>query len=113
MKFTVFLPTGKVPGCQKRYTDPSSLRKHVKTFNHESITLAQKSTEKSDETMNCEVKIDAIASVRSPQSVYYGYNEHSESNDQVCWVTKHVENTDKMETIRLDQPLDLRVNHNR
>uniref|UniRef100_A0A182YNL5 Uncharacterized protein n=1 Tax=Anopheles stephensi TaxID=30069 RepID=A0A182YNL5_ANOST len=26
----------KVPGCNKRYTDPSSLRKHVKTFKHTS-----------------------------------------------------------------------------
>lgn len=23
-----------MPGCQKRYTDPSSLRKHLKTFKH-------------------------------------------------------------------------------
>lgn len=108
----ILILTGKVSGCQKRYTDPSSLRKHVKTFNHESIMQSQMSAEKSDETMDCEVKVDATASAHSPQSVYYGFNEQSGSNEPICWMAKHIEITDKMETIRLE-PLDLRVHHNR
>lgn len=27
----------KIPGCNKRYTDPSSLRKHVKTYKHNNL----------------------------------------------------------------------------
>lgn len=32
----------KVPGCPKRYTDPSSLRKHVKTYKHTITTSIDK-----------------------------------------------------------------------
>lgn len=84
----------------------------MKTFNHDTITsLSQESTVKSGET-----SVEAITSVHSPKRVYYdtiGFNDHSESNDRICWASRHVEITDKMETIRLDQPLDLRVHHNR
>ena len=34
----------KVPGCQKRYTDPSSLRKHVKTYKHNEMQMSNQST---------------------------------------------------------------------
>lgn len=108
----------KVIGCLKRYTDPSSLRKHVKTFNHETLDHSQKSFEKCDETMDCEPSSnhDMIKPVPAPDHVFFNsinYVEHLESNDELCWMTQHKEITDKIETVRLDQPLDLSLRHDR
>lgn len=106
----------KVPGCLKRYTDPSSLRKHVKTFNHDILSNPssnQKQFEKSDESMDCQLSAhhDTITTHHSPDKIYFSkinYSEHLES-----WVRCDDDIADKMETIRLDQPLDLSIRHNR
>lgn len=111
----------KVPGCMKRYTDPSSLRKHVKTFNHDivnNLNESQKNFVKTDDSMDCQLSAhhDTIATHHSPDKLYYdaiSYSEHLESRNGICWVRCDNEIADKMETIRLDQPLDLSIRHNR
>lgn len=106
----------KIPQCSKRYTDPSSLRKHVKTFNHETLSQNQKTFQKSDESMDCDLSSnhDTIRSVHQSDHVYFNsisYAEHLETKDKFCWVNQRNEITDKIETIRLDQPLDLSLGH--
>lgn len=105
----------------KRYTDPSSLRKHVKTFNHDivnNLNESQKNFVKTDDSMDCQLSAhhDTIATHHSPDKLYYdaiSYSEHLESRNGICWVRCDNEIADKMETIRLDQPLDLSIRHNR
>lgn len=107
----------KVAGCHKKYTDPSSLRKHVKTFNHDNLGASQKSIEKSDESMDCELSTSRHDTITThpPDNIYFdGYNEHLESHDGICWITqRHDDIADKLETIKLDQPLDLSLRHKR
>lgn len=117
MKFRSFKASIDLKGCLKRYTDPSSLRKHVKTFNHDNLSQNQKPIEKSDESMDCE--LSSTHDTRKPlppdKSIYFDtitYSEVLESNERISWMTQR-DITDKMETIKLDQPLDLSLRHNR
>lgn len=72
--------------------------------------------EKSDESMDCESNHDTEKVNRQPKPIYFDapiyYSEHLDSNDKFCWMTQRQELTDKMETIKLDQPLDLSLRHN-
>lgn len=62
----------KVPGCNKRYTDPSSLRKHVKTYKH--FTPKISATEASvDETLNTNENARDIFPFRDTQESYKPY----------------------------------------
>lgn len=108
----------KVSGCLKRYTDPSSLRKHVKTFNHDNLnnlSLNQKQFKKNDESMDFQLSAhdDTIAPHHSPDKLYYNAISDLESKDGICWVRCDGDIADKMEAIRLEQPLDLSIRHNR
>lgn len=94
-----------MPGCLKRYTDPSSLRKHVKTFNHDSLT---------QNTLICEDSEMTSAKNTSEEKLYFdsvSSNEHSESNDETYWIAQRDEAMMDMANIKLDQPLDLRIRH--
>lgn len=104
----------KVQGCMKRYTDPSSLRKHVKTFNHDSVNQNLKISERSDESMDCELASNH--DLIETGSNYYNsitYSDHLKSTDSSCWESQSEEITDRMEIIKLDQPLDLRLRQDR
>jgi hypothetical protein len=90
----------------------------VKTFNHlNNLSLNQKSDESMD--FHLSAHNDTITTHHSPDKLYfdgikYNYSEHSlESKDGICWMRYDEEIADKMETIRLDQPLDLSVRHKR
>lgn len=67
--------------------------------------------------MDCELSSnhDTIRNVHPPDHhVYFNsinYAEHLDSKDQLCWMTQRNEITDKIEAIRLDQPLDLSLRH--
>lgn len=102
----------KVPGCSKRYTDPSSLRKHVKTFIHPDVNQSR------DVSMDCEMTSNHSLSdkIYSPGSDYYNsisLNEHLKSREQSCWEAQREEIADRIESIKLDQPLDLSFRQDR
>lgn len=66
--------------------------------------------------MDCESNHDTEKVSHQPKPIYFDatyYNEHLDSNDKFCWMTQRQELTDKMETIKLDQPLDLSLRHDR
>ena len=101
----------KIPGCKKAYTDPSSLRKHVKTFNHNNVNQNLKVSEKSDESMDCELVFNHDFSA---ENMYFNSNnfiEHSKSRDQSCWNVQHIEIADRADIVNFDQPLDLSIRH--
>lgn len=104
----------KVPGCLKRYTDPSSLRKHVKTFNHDSLSSTQKKLNgKGDESMDD----DFTATDQKPLSRVYlkiEVDDHTKSHaDAICWVSQSDDIVERIETFKLDQPLDLSLRQKR
>jgi hypothetical protein len=94
----------KVPGCLKRYTDPSSLRKHVKTFNHDLLNHGDMSPKQNqDEPMDCE--LSPPHDHHTTENIYFdsiSYRKQSESVD-LCWLTPSDDLSDK--------PLDLRISH--
>jgi hypothetical protein len=101
-----------VPGCLKRYTDPSSLRKHTKTFNHDS--LIQQFELKCGATIECDdvqQKIDTLYyddphfMESSRDEIYYYGNGRGQWTDSDITV--------RIETINLNEPLDLSIRHNR
>lgn len=106
----------KVANCLKRYTDPSSLRKHVKTFKHDNLSSNQNKhiIGKSDESMDDDL---TAASDKPLAQVYFGnlgLKEHLESNDEaIYWVRRRDEVTDGIETFKIDQPLDLSIRQKR
>lgn len=77
----------KVIGCMKRYTDPSSLRKHLKTFNHDSLKQIDVIDSK---------KLENVEIIR-PSNEYF-------------WIKQSESLINSMEIIKIDQPLDLRIN---
>jgi hypothetical protein len=107
----------KAPGCTKRYTDPSSLRKHTKTFNHDS--LIQQYERKCNEAIECDdvqQKIDTIyfdekhhhqfAEQSSQDEIFY----FNRKNSRTQWTDSDI--TVRIETIDLSEPLDLSIrNH--
>lgn len=105
----------KMAGCLKRYTDPSSLRKHVKTFKHDNISSNQNNRiVKSDESMDDDL---TATSDKPLAQVYFdnvGLKERLESNDEgIYWVRRRDEITERIETFKIDQPLDLSIRQKR
>lgn len=60
-----------MPGCQKRYTDPSSLRKHLKTFKHPAAEplISRDSSQENEIIANTKVIEDKMISKEEENSV--------------------------------------------
>lgn len=60
-----------MPGCQKRYTDPSSLRKHLKTFKHPAAEplISSDSSQENEIITNTKVIEDKMISKEEENSV--------------------------------------------
>ncbi|KAG5676979.1 hypothetical protein PVAND_006770 [Polypedilum vanderplanki] len=113
----------KVKGCLKRYTDPSSLRKHTKTFNHDSL-IQQYEMKNNDVEFDSERqrKINAIyydddhphpPFVENNRDEFYYYNDARDCNSTTQWTDTDKNITVRIETINLNEPLDLSIRHNR
>ena len=138
----------KVTGCNKRYTDPSSLRKHVKTFNHESLQMLQSNdlttqitNKMNDESVDkyYEHQITSQDAPLKSQDQYYYHTSESYFNDNIIyngtysldtsdaiysnncnkiyydsssWISRD-DISQGMKSIKIDEPLDLRIHRDR
>jgi hypothetical protein len=93
----------KIDGCNKCYTDPSSLRKHVKTFNHDNL-IQQKALERLNSAHMATYDNELVT-----DEIYYSHDDSNCSSNRRQWTDNSNDNNliVKVETINLNEPLDL------
>lgn len=100
----------KVQGCLKRYTDPSSLRKHVKTFNHNNTI------QNNDVSMNCDPTLNSYSIGKTSFDFNKFINEpcgRIVTENRSYLESSHQKSLHMNNMIMIEQPLDLSLHHNR
>ncbi|CRK92707.1 CLUMA_CG006286, isoform A [Clunio marinus] len=100
----------KIPGCLKRYTDPSSLRKHVKNFNHDNLGQKIKILTSNKKSMD-------LKFISSSNQIVNNFcdslNIKNINSVSTCTSDNCASNFYRMQTLVLDEPLDLSLKHNK